>query len=419
MERGYPKDEMLPAERGHLTLERAVSYGEVFARSRYFTDAKDAAQAAVKILAGSELGMGPMTAMMNLDIIPSQRGPTISIRAHAMAALVRNSGRYDYQILESSNTRCRIKYLRRKEGTWRTSKAEEWETLGEQEWTWDDATRAKLNGKATFQQNPSDMLYNRCQAKGVRKFCPDVLGGAVYIEGEVEPLPEPRAAGNPLQRRAHAVEVVGRVVPTAPETKPKEQQRTATDEGRGPASGETEVGHGPAGDASSVAPALFGSAEPAHTFLDADGELRGSVPDESRFTGEDQPGENAAPPVPDAASAPPAPLPGGAAGAGGEAGARAVEHGDLPEKGPVDEVLTPQLGQRVLEAFLVDPEASVSEELLREVHLRLAEFMGGGDAGKAGAKAAWQAVGVTPRKGATVQAGRVVSLCRHLCSRVS
>ena len=40
--------------------------GDVLSKSQYFQDAKDAAQAIVKVLAGQELGIGPIAAMTGL-----------------------------------------------------------------------------------------------------------------------------------------------------------------------------------------------------------------------------------------------------------------------------------------------------------------------------------------------------------------
>jgi hypothetical protein len=70
---------------------RAVGLGQVLAASGYFGDARSAAQAAVKVMAGEEMGFGPVAAMTGIHIIKGR----VTISAHLMAAAVRRSRDYD------------------------------------------------------------------------------------------------------------------------------------------------------------------------------------------------------------------------------------------------------------------------------------------------------------------------------------
>ena len=52
--------------------------------------------------------------------------------------------------------------------------------------TMEDAKRAGLLGKTSWQRYPEDMLFARALSRGARRFCPDALGGAIYTPEELE-----------------------------------------------------------------------------------------------------------------------------------------------------------------------------------------------------------------------------------------
>ena len=58
-----------------FSLEDTMSLGSVLAKSGYFSDAKGEAQAVVKVLAGREMGFGPIASMTGVHIV--QGKPTI------------------------------------------------------------------------------------------------------------------------------------------------------------------------------------------------------------------------------------------------------------------------------------------------------------------------------------------------------
>src|SRR3982751_881612 len=52
-----------------MKLNEIEGLARILSRSGYFTDAKSEAQAAVKIMAGQELGIPPIAAMMGINIV--------------------------------------------------------------------------------------------------------------------------------------------------------------------------------------------------------------------------------------------------------------------------------------------------------------------------------------------------------------
>lgn len=169
------------AERPAFDLGEIKSIGEIFAKSGYFRDAKDASQAIVKIMAGAELGIGPMASMAGIHIVEGK--PTLS--ANLLAAAVRRSGRYNYKVLELTAKACRIEFFEGKE------------SIGISELTMEEASAAKLNqswdreksawkDKATWKSFPKNMLFARTMSNGVKFFCPEVTCGPCYTPDELD-----------------------------------------------------------------------------------------------------------------------------------------------------------------------------------------------------------------------------------------
>ena len=79
-----------------------LTLGKMIAQSGYFSDAKEAAQAIVKVLAGQELGFGPVASMVGIHII--QGKPAIS--ANLMAAAVIRRWRWLLQRRGSLSLAC-------------------------------------------------------------------------------------------------------------------------------------------------------------------------------------------------------------------------------------------------------------------------------------------------------------------------
>ena len=174
------------------SLEDLHSIASVFAQSGYFKDSRDAAQCAVRILAGQELGIGPLASMTGVHLV--QGKPEVG--AGLQAALVKRSGVYDYRVVKHTLEACAIEFRRRNGAAW--------EVLGVSEFTLEDAKRAQLMNNPTWTKYPKHMLFARALTSGVAWHCPEVLAGVrCYAEGEVEVEPAPAA---PVQATARVVE---------------------------------------------------------------------------------------------------------------------------------------------------------------------------------------------------------------------
>ncbi len=83
-----------------------MKLGEILTQSGYFQDVRQVAQAIVKVLAGQEIGLGPIASMTGIYIIKGR----VTLSANAMAAVIKNSGKYDYRIVEHDDTHCKIEF---------------------------------------------------------------------------------------------------------------------------------------------------------------------------------------------------------------------------------------------------------------------------------------------------------------------
>lgn len=143
-------------------FNEALSIAQTFAKSGYFTDARDAAQMVVKILAGAELGFGPFASVQGVYIVKGK--PSYS--ANVMAAKVKASGRYNYRVRTQTGDLCEIEFFERFDG--------KWESIGVSSFSREDARKAQTQNLDKFARN---MLFARAMSNGVRWYCPDVMGG--------------------------------------------------------------------------------------------------------------------------------------------------------------------------------------------------------------------------------------------------
>lgn len=150
-----------------LPLNEIMNIGKAFAESGMFSDIKSAAQAIVKIQAGQELGIPPFAAMSGIHII--QGKPTVG--AGIIASSVKGSGKYDYKVIEQSETKCSIDFYKGKE------------KLGNSTFTIEDAKKAQTKNLEKF---PKNMLFARAISNGQKWYCPDVFKTSVYTPEEME-----------------------------------------------------------------------------------------------------------------------------------------------------------------------------------------------------------------------------------------
>jgi hypothetical protein len=141
--------------------------------SGLFPDLRSVAQAQVKVAAGRALGLDPVTAVAQLNVIKGR----VTMSAQLMAALIKRSGKYDYAVVRLDATGCELAFAQGGREIGRCSFVEE------------DARRAGLLRGDNYRKYPEDMFFARCLSRGARRFCPDALLGA-YVGGEIDPGPE-------------------------------------------------------------------------------------------------------------------------------------------------------------------------------------------------------------------------------------
>ena len=191
----------LPARRaatsGVVVPSDPITLGNVLAASGFFADSREGAQAAVKVMAGQELGFGPIASMTGIYIVKGR----VTLSANLMAAAIKRHPAYTFRVREHTAEVCTIDFL------------EDGEVIGTSSFSMDDAKAAGLANSETHKKFPKNMLYARALSNGAKWYCPDVFGGAIYtpdelgeeIDGETGEILNPTApTPNPVD-----AEVVG------------------------------------------------------------------------------------------------------------------------------------------------------------------------------------------------------------------
>ena len=124
------------------------------------------------VLAGRELGMGPMEALRTIDMIDGRPHPS----AEWMVGKVFDAG-HVIAALEQSATACTVEGVRFRDGA----------EVARMQFTFtiDMAQRAGLAGKSNWKNYPEAMLYWRAVAQLCRQFFPDMLRGLKYTPEEL------------------------------------------------------------------------------------------------------------------------------------------------------------------------------------------------------------------------------------------
>jgi len=144
-----------------------TSVANAMAKSGYFPDSGQAAQAIVKIMAGQEVGIGPFASMTGIHII--QGKPALG--ANIIAALVKNDPRYNYLVTKHDETICSIDYY------------ESGNKVGNSTFTSQDAKKA---GTKNMEKYPKNMLFARAMSNGAKWYTPGIFGGMpVYVPEEL------------------------------------------------------------------------------------------------------------------------------------------------------------------------------------------------------------------------------------------
>lgn len=166
-------------------FKQLKSVSEAMAQSGYFSDARSASKAMAKIMFGKELNVGPASSMSNIHIIKGKP----SIGSHLIAAKVKQSDKYDYQVKSHDNEHCVIEWF------------EGGEKVGQSSFTIEQAEDIGLLSKDNWQNYPENMLFARALSNGAKFYCPDVFITGVYTPEEME------AVDNPPEQRESVEDV--------------------------------------------------------------------------------------------------------------------------------------------------------------------------------------------------------------------
>ena len=212
-------------------LAEVIELGKIFASSNGFPGLSNPALAIVKILAGRELGFPAVASVMGIHLIEGKP----SIGSHLLAAAIRSSGRYDYEILEHTDQVCAIRFRRKlADGSWRDLEPVEKLTLKEAHekgWTTSGGNKPKL----PWLKTPKNMLFARAISNGYKFHCPDLFAGLLlYDADELESTsPSPIEAapfnGQVIERQAETPEPPP-VPEPAPDPTPPAQEAVLTQE---------------------------------------------------------------------------------------------------------------------------------------------------------------------------------------------
>lgn len=147
-----------------LTIDDALRVGELMVM---FDADGNKAHAVAKVLAGQELGIGPMASIRGFHMIKGK--PSLS--GELIATLIKRSGRYDFRSKVEADRATITIYDRG-------------EALDPVTFTIEDAKTAGLTGNENYKKYAADMLFNRAVVRAARRHCPEVIGGAVYLESD-------------------------------------------------------------------------------------------------------------------------------------------------------------------------------------------------------------------------------------------
>ena len=158
-------------------FDDVVSISTAMAKSGFFSDAKQAAQAIVKVMAGNELGLGPFASMTGINVIKGK--PALS--ANLIATLIKNDPRYDYKVITLTDEECELAFY------------ENDQEVGRSPFTMKDLDQAEggsmvVPGTKKPMKNrfPRNLLFARAMTNGAKWFAAGVFGGVpVYTAEEL------------------------------------------------------------------------------------------------------------------------------------------------------------------------------------------------------------------------------------------
>lgn len=124
----------------------------------------------IKLLAGAEIGVGPVAALRGIHPISQGNGAqTIAYESVVVAAAIKARG-YSYLPIKHDDTEAIIEFY-----------SPAGKPIGRSSFSIADAKRAGLTGKNNWQNYPRNMLWARAMTSGVKWYCADAIGGAPII----------------------------------------------------------------------------------------------------------------------------------------------------------------------------------------------------------------------------------------------
>lgn len=159
------------------TMQDLQVLGKILFTSGFFKDVNGAQQAVVKVLAGAEIGLGPVASMTSIHIIESK--PSFS--SNLIASKIKSHPNYNYIVKKLTDTGCTIEILEYDSDGKPQSIGDF--TFGEK-----DAKAANLLGKNNWKNYPRAMYFSRAISQAARVYCPDVFHSVIpYTVEELAP----------------------------------------------------------------------------------------------------------------------------------------------------------------------------------------------------------------------------------------
>ena len=183
-----------------------TSVADVFIKSGLFTDTQSQAAAMVKVLAGREMDMEPVQAMMGLYIVHNRLG----MYAEAMAAKIKADPDMRYKVLEHTDEVCSIEFFERIDGAW--DKCGPPSTF--------TAADAKRAGTQNMPKFPRNMLFARAMSNGFGWYCPHLKVPGIRTPEELETIPADEGPSAGAQALNAALEAPEPNAPKAVEQAP-------------------------------------------------------------------------------------------------------------------------------------------------------------------------------------------------------
>lgn len=196
----------------NLNISDVNQLAKAFKASEMFPDLKSEAQAAVKIIAGHELGFSPIVSITGIHFFQGR----VVVGANLLASLIKDSGKYEYKIVQHTDKICSAQFMQKFGG--------KFEDMGVPvTYTWADAETAGLTSKSVWKSYPKDMLFAAVIRQGARRYCADILRGTSIehdneFEQKVDEFDVPQNAEKSAPAAENAEPILGEVVESKTET---------------------------------------------------------------------------------------------------------------------------------------------------------------------------------------------------------